>query len=102
MKTKIKTPEITKIFNVNTNHCKKKDFNLIVSGNTSVLNTDIDGGFLVEVKIDNDYKKEKFSEDFRTIIEIAHDLDCKWILFEFDGTIYPELKEYSWTGEIEG
>lgn len=101
-KIKIKNPEITKVFNCNTNHCKRKDFQLIASGDTFVSNTDIEGGFLVEVNIDKDYKSEGFSKDFIAIIGIAHDLSCSWVLFGFDGIIYPELKEYPWTGEIEG
>jgi len=50
--------------------------------------------FITEIKMHDNLKR--FSPEFRKILKIAQEKECIWVMFDRDGQIYDDLKEFDW------
>lgn len=92
---KIKEPELFTCLNVSTTHMTAEDDRLIKSGDNEAISYQYAEGSFVYVGEDND-AFAVFSWAFVQVINEARRLGCKFVNFDCDGKVYPELPKFSW------
>lgn len=89
-------PRYNKMLDVSTAHITNETCNVFLNDPESpVCSYSFEYGQFVFVH-DPEEIEGRVPEDLLDCIKAARWLDCDWIKFDCDGTIYPELKTYNW------
>ena len=58
---------------------------------------DVDCGVMIYVVSWDEEEVEKaLSKEVQHIMRLARDQGCKWLHFDADGVVYPELPQFDW------
>jgi hypothetical protein len=94
-----KDPLISKVLDVSTAHISEKDDELLKKTNQFLSVYNYEFGYIVCINVFVKRKPLKvygYSDHIIKILYKAKKLNCSYVIFDADGVIYDDLRQFNW------